>query len=158
MVQGISECLDDVLIHRLMAVRGWNLEIVAVLIGHLADGNRVALHTIRGVYGEDARHGQRGHIHRADHHGWCIHLGFVDGLTRGGVMVSQFGRGVRHLAQFEDGAHGGLGGVVRSHQTEERAFRVHRAGAHGVRHVPRIGTALVVVAGEVGRGVRRGGL
>ena len=153
MVQGISECLDDVLIHRLMAVRGWNLEIVAVLIGHLADGNRVALHAVRGVYGEDARHGQRGHIHRADHHGWCIHLGFVDGLTRGGVMVSQFSRGVRHLAQFEDGTHGSLSSVMRTDQTEEWAFWVHWTCAHGVRHVPRIGTARIVTAGEVRSGV-----
>lgn len=50
---------------------------------------------------------------------------FVDGLTRGGVMVSQFSRGVRHLAQFEDGTHGSLSSVMRTDQTEEWAFRVH---------------------------------
>lgn len=72
----------------------------------------IGLHyTIRGVYGEDARHGQRD-IHRADHHGWCTTLGFCrySPMAASGIPVRSR---CPPPAQFEDGTHGSPSSVMR---------------------------------------------
>ena len=63
LVQRVGKCLNNFRIDRLMAVGGRHLQVVAVTVGDLGDSDRVALHTVCGIHGEDAGHGQRRNIH-----------------------------------------------------------------------------------------------
>ena len=158
LVHGPSESLDNLRVNRLMAVRRRHLQIVAVHRGDLPQRNRIALHAVRGVHGEDARHGQRGDVHIAHQH--CRHEGrrLVKRLAGVGIVVAKFGRRVGDLAQADDGGHRRLRGVMGSRQSERRGLGIHGVVGDGVGQRPHVRAALVPVAGEQGCGVSGRGL